>query len=193
MRLAIFGGTFDPIHKAHLAAARAAVAQFHLDRVLFVTAARPPHKSGITYAEYKHRLRMAELACQGEPRFEASRLEEGTERSYSINTICKVRSDLAPPDKLFFLIGADAFSDIKTWFRWRDVIESVIFIVVSRPGHHYDIPEGARVERLETVDLAVSSSEIRQALAAGLQPGEVPELVLAYILANGLYGVPVQA
>ena len=66
MKLAIFGGTFDPIHKAHLAVARRAADRFQLDRVLFVPAAHPPHKAGITHAPYDDRVRMAELACQGE-------------------------------------------------------------------------------------------------------------------------------
>jgi nicotinate-nucleotide adenylyltransferase len=190
LRLAIFGGTFDPIHKAHLEVARAAVERFRLDRILFVPADRPPHKSGLTYAPYEDRVRMAEIACTGAPWFEVSRLEQHTERSYSIDTIEKVQASLGPGDELFFLIGADAFAEIGTWHRWRDVVRTVTFLVVSRPGHQYRIPEGARVQRLETVDLPYSSSEIRRTLAAGAHPPEVPAPVLAYILQHGLYGVP---
>jgi nicotinate-nucleotide adenylyltransferase len=188
LRLAIFGGTFDPIHEAHLALARQAAERFHLDRVLFVPASRPPHKSGVTHAEYEHRLRMTELACQNDPPFEVSRLEESTPRSYSIDTIEKVRGDLAPGDQLFFLIGADAFAEIRTWRRWQDVLNAVTFIVVSRPGHHYQVPEGARIERLEELDLPVSSSEIRRALASGQRPAGLPDRVLEYILQHRLYG-----
>lgn len=190
MRLAIFGGTFDPIHKAHLAVSRAALDQFHLDRILFVPAARPPHKSGITYAKYDDRVRMAVLACADEPRFEVSRLEENTERSYSIDTIEKVRAGLNPADRLYFLIGADAFAELGTWHRWQDIVAAVIFIVVSRPGNGYRVPEGARIERLENLDLPISSSEIRDALARGKPVTEVPEQVLRYILQHRLYGVP---
>src|SRR5690348_12134898 len=111
MRLAIFGGTFDPVHNGHLAMAREAMRHCALDRVLFIPAARPPHKSAGPYAPYEDRLRMVELACGGEPRFEASRLEAGTVRSYSIDTIEKVRAGLAPGDELLFLIGADAFGE----------------------------------------------------------------------------------
>ena len=193
MRLAIFGGTFDPIHKAHVAMAREAADQFQLERVLFVPASNPPHKSGQTYAPYEDRLRMAEAACAGEPRFVVSRLEEGPERSYSIDTIERVRAKLNTSDELFFLIGADAFAEMETWHRWREVVAAVRFIVVSRPGHRYRIPEGAGVGRLETVDLPVSSSEIRSALAAGRRPAEIPKAVLSYIYQHGLYGVPVGA
>ena len=193
MRLAIFGGTFDPIHKAHVAMASEAADQFQLERVLFVPASNPPHKSSQTYASYEDRLCMAEAACAGEPRFVVSRLEEGPGRSYSIDTIERVRATLNPPDELFSLIGADAFAEMETWRRWREVVAAVRFIVVSRPGHRYRIPEGARVDRLETVDLPVSSSEIRSALAAGRRPAEIPKAVLAYIYQHGLYGVPVGA
>ncbi len=188
MRLAILGGTFDPIHKAHLALAREAADRFHLDRVMLVPASHPPHKSGVTYAAYEHRVRMAELACAGESRFEVSRLEEDT-ASYSIDTITKVRMGLADGDKLFFLIGADAFAEIESWKRWQDVVRAVTFIVATRPGHDYRVPEGAMVERLETVDLPFSSSSIRRALSRDERPPALPEAVLDYILRHQLYGV----
>ena len=189
MRLAILGGTFDPIHEAHLALAREAVKHFQLDRVLFVPASHPPHKSGVTHAGYEDRVRMTELACAGEARFEVSRLEQDT-ASYSIETITKVRGQLTSGDELFFIIGADAFAEIESWRRWREVVAGVRFIVASRPGHVYQIPDGAKVERLETVDLPYSSSEIRRALSAGKRPAEVPGPVLGYIWRQGLYGVP---
>jgi len=160
--------------------------------VLFVPAARPPHKAGITNASYEDRVHMLELACQGIQGFEVSRLEEGTARSYSIHTILKVRAQLAREDTLFFIIGADAFAEIATWLRWREAVRQVCFIVVSRPGHLYHVPAEASVERLDTVDLPVSSSEIRRALGAGEHPRELPERVLEYILRHGLYArVPV--
>ena len=187
MRLALFGGTFDPIHNAHLAIARGAADHFHLDKVLFVPAAHPPHKAGVTHAAYEDRVRMAELACAGEPRFEVSRLEEATERSYSIDTIEKLRAKLAVSDELFFIIGADAFAEIRTWHRWREVAAAVHFLVVSRPGHAYETPPGVRADRLDTLELPVSSSEIRRQLAEGGRPAEVPGAVMDYIVQQGLY------
>jgi nicotinate-nucleotide adenylyltransferase len=187
LRLAIFGGTFDPIHCAHLKIAAEAVRQFALDRVLFVPAAHPPHKAGGTSAPYEDRYRMVELACEGEPHFEPSRLEAGQAKSYSIETIERVQAGMAPGDELFFLIGSDAFAEVRSWHRWREVVCGVVFIVVERPGHACEAPPAAKVERLEGVELDVSSSRIRAALAAGQAPAEVPPRVLQYIRERGLY------
>jgi nicotinate-nucleotide adenylyltransferase len=187
MRTAIFGGTFDPIHTAHLRVAREAADTFALDRVLFIPAGNPPHKSaGESFAD---RFAMAELACQGEARFVVSRLEEGREKSYSIHTIERVKAlaGADAPGELFFIIGSDAFAEIKSWHRWRDVIAAVEFIVVGRPGHAIEVPEGARVHRLETLALPVSSSHIREALARGESPAELPPAVAGYIRTHGLY------
>ncbi len=196
MRLAIFGGTFDPIHNAHLAVAREAIRVFALDRVLLVPAAIPPHKHRPDCAPYEDRYRMLELACAGEPRLEPSRLEQGNAKSYSIHTIERVRARLAPGDSLFFIIGSDAFAEIGTWYRWRDVAAAVEFIVVDRPGHLYEAPPGTRVHRLDTLDLATSSSEIRKRIARGEEPSELLPAVLAYIHHRGLYrtaGIHAQA
>ena len=186
MKLAIFGGTFDPIHRAHLTVAREAVNQFQLDRVLFVPAAHPPHKPDAG-TPYEDRLRMVQLACEGNPLFEASGIESGSGKSYSIDTIERLRSRLPAADQLYFIIGTDAFAEILTWHRAADVIRSVDFIVVSRPGHDYAIPPGAHVLRLDTLVLEVSSSAIRRELAEGAHPAELPENVFAYIRAKGLY------
>lgn len=186
-RIAIFGGTFDPVHSAHLTVAREAADRFSLDKVLFVVAAHPPHKPQSTGAGFEHRIRMIELACETDARFEASRLEEGAGKSYSIDTIEELREQIGPGDRLFFLIGADAFAEISTWYRWTDVIAGVEFIVVTRPGHSYGVPKGALVHRLETVALPVSSSEARVRLASGAEVVELPEPVRAYILAQNLY------
>ena len=187
MKLALFGGTFDPIHNAHLTVAREAADRFHLDQVWFVPAGHPPHKPAQTSASYEDRCRMVELACQADPRFVASRLEAGDQKSYSINTIEKVRASGESP---YFIIGADAFAEIATWHRWLDLLRLTEFIVVTRPGHQYSAPPGARVHRLDTVALPVSSSEIRRSLAAGEIPPELPSSVAEYIARKGLYQFP---
>ena len=184
MRLALFGGTFDPIHNAHLTVAREAASQFHLDQVWFVPAAHPPHKSDLTAATYEDRFRMTELACQADPRFVASRLEAGESKSYSLDTVERVR---ALGEQPYFIIGADAFAEITSWHRWQDLVRLTEFIVVTRPGHQYATPPGACVHRLETVALPVSSSEIRRQLTEGHIPAELPPAVGHYISERGLY------
>lgn len=166
--------------------AREAVHQFQLDRVMFMPAAHPPHKPDAA-TSYADRLRMVQLACEGEPLFEASDIESGAGKSYTIDTIERLRSRLPADDQLYFIIGTDAFAEILTWHRAADVIRSVEFIVVGRPGHDYAIPAGARVLRLDTLVLDVSSSAIRRELAAGRHPAELPDRVFDYIRANGLY------
>jgi nicotinate-nucleotide adenylyltransferase len=188
MRTAIFGGTFDPIHSAHLEMARRAADQYRLDRVLFIPAGNPPHKHAD--ASFEHRYRMVELACAADPRFIASPLEEGTGKSYSIDTIERVKAGSAGANSaLFFIIGSDAFAEIQTWRRWEEVVRAVEFIVVARPGHEITGPPGACVHRLESVELPVSSSDIREALARGESPPELPPAVAGYIQDRQLYGL----
>ncbi len=182
MRRAIFGGTFDPIHRAHIVMAREAADAFALDQILMIPAGQPPHKG--TGTPYKHRYRMVELACAGDPRLVVSRIEEGQDKSYSIHTIERVKAE---GGELYFIIGADAFAEISTWYRAQDVIRAVEFIVVTRPGHRYDIPAGARVHRLDNVAMPVSSSEIRAKLARGEQAEELPPAVADYIRTECLY------
>jgi nicotinate-nucleotide adenylyltransferase len=192
-RTALFGGTFDPIHNAHLEIARAAADRFGLAKVLFVPAANPPHKPGGTSASYEDRVRMTELACAGDPRFEVSRIEappaDGTEaeRSYSIVTIEKLQA--AGLANLSFLIGADAFREIQTWYRWRDVVAGVEFIVVTRPGAIWEYPPGAIVHELRGLDLSVSSSDVRSQLMEGGRDIPVPPAVLQYLRDHRLYSV----
>ena len=183
---AIFGGTFDPIHKGHVSVASAAADRFNLDEVLLIPAGNPPHKEGRTRTPFRHRLRMAELACAVDSRLRVSPMEEGSARSYSILTIERLKHE-RPDDRMYFLIGADAFSEIETWFRWREVIAQVDFVVVSRPGHQYDVPEGARVHHLDDLDIPISSSEIREQLRAGGRPESLDTAVLTYIREHDLY------
>ena len=185
MRTVLFGGTFDPIHNAHLEVAREVLRRFDVGRVVFIPAANPPHKDGGVFAPFEDRVRMAELACAGEPRFVVSRIEEGFARSYSILTIEKMLEQGEGP--LSFLIGADAFAEIETWRRWRDVVRLVEFIVVTRPGAEWHMPEDGRVLEMPGLFLPVSSSEIRKALAAGDFDVPVPGDVLAWIRDRNLY------
>jgi nicotinate-nucleotide adenylyltransferase len=178
----MFGGTFDPIHRAHIVVAREAADAFRLEQVLMIPAGQPPHKG--TGMAYEHRYRMVEIACAGDRRLVPSRVEEGQAKSYSIHTIERLKAD---GGDLYFIIGADAFAEIRTWYRAQDVMRAVEFIVVTRPGHRYECPPEARVHRLETVAMPVSSSEIRAELERGKGSDQLPPGVADYILSNGLY------
>jgi nicotinate-nucleotide adenylyltransferase len=188
LRLGLYGGTFDPIHAAHCAVAREAARAFALDRVLVIPNANPPHKAAVERTAYTHRLRMIELALAGDPLLEASRLEEGTRHSYTVETLARVRATvLQPGDGLFFIIGADAFHEIGTWYRKSEVFTLTEFIVVARPGFDYQVPEGAVAHRLDSLHLELSSTELRARLARGDAPEEIDPQVLAYIREQGLY------
>jgi nicotinate-nucleotide adenylyltransferase len=131
---------------------------------------------------------MAQLACATDPRFEVSRIEgiEGSSaRSYTILTIEKLTALGIGP--LSFLIGADAFKDIRSWYRWKDVVAAVEFIVVTRPGAEWETPPGVVVHELAGLQLPESSSDIRTQLARGDSAVPVPEAVLRYIREHGLY------
>ena len=134
---------------------------------------------------------MVQLACADDPRFEVSRIEgiEGSSaRSYTILTIEKLTAQGIGP--LGFLIGADAFKEIRSWFRWKDVVASVEFIVVTRPGAAWETPPGAVVHELAGLQLPESSSDIRMQFTRGDSAVPVPESVLRYIREHGLYSYP---
>ncbi len=188
---ALFGGTFDPIHNAHLEIARAAADRFDLAGVLFVPAADPPHKPGGAIASWEDRVRMVELACAVDRRFEVSLVEApdplDSSPSYSILAIEKLKA--SGFEKLSFLIGADAFDEIQNWYRWRDVVAAVEFIVVTRAGSnpHRAVPPGAIVHELDGLDLPISSSEVRRLVTEKAESIPVPDPVLRYIRDHGLY------
>ncbi|MBI1354685.1 MAG: nicotinate (nicotinamide) nucleotide adenylyltransferase [Acidobacteria bacterium] len=195
MKIALFGGSFDPIHHGHLTVARAAADAFDLDRVLFVVSGDPPHKAGLLRAAYEDRQRMAELACRADARFEAPRLEDPARldgrRSYSVDTIERLQAELGPGDRLYFLLGEDAFRDLGIWHRLDDVIRSVEFLVVSRPDSDSQ-PEpnqpGLRAHWLRGVSNPVSSTEVRRRIAAGESvDGLMPREVAEYAQRRGLY------
>ena len=136
MNVALFGGTFDPIHCGHLSAARAARDRFALDRVYFVPAGRPPHRRRDHLSAFEHRYAMVALACAAERGFVPSLAEAPSRRGvqYSVHLVRRFRRQLGPADRLIFLIGADAFLELRSWYQWRALLNSADFLIVSRPG-----------------------------------------------------------
>lgn len=142
MNLALFGGTFDPVHRGHLAVARAAAERFRLGRIYFVPADVQPLKQKQPVTPYYHRFAMLALALAGEKNFIPALLEapeviqaEGKLASYTIDTVRRFKQSLKKSDRLFFLIGADAFKDISRWRSPVELLSECEFIVASRPGY----------------------------------------------------------
>jgi len=199
VRIALFGGTFDPPHRGHIAVAKAAADTFQLDTVLFAPAGRQPLKPNSSGAEYADRLHMVQLAVQSDPRFATCTLDEPRadgSANYTVDTLATLYADLNPGDHLFCITGVDAFLDLPRWREPERLLTLAEWIVVSRPGFSMESlvrltllpPQFARVHLLETVHQDVAATQLRQALAAGenvdadLAPGVGP-----YIRKQHLY------
>ena len=224
MNIGLFGGTFDPIHRGHLKVARAAAERFRLREIWFVPADIPPHKQKPPLTSYFHRYSMVALALADEADFlpsllEAPDAEAHMDRhpSYSIETVRKVKAGLRRGDRLYFLIGIDAFRDIAKWHKSEELLRECEFIIAARPGYSLadvagSLPEGLRPAakdlrrfrtevpgeaiRLPGVTLHllpethedVSATQIRAAMRSGRGLTKlVPDGVAEYIRKEGLY------
>jgi nicotinate-nucleotide adenylyltransferase len=148
MKIGLFGGTFDPIHRGHTALARAALERCHLNRIYFVPASLPPHKQPQALSPFAQRYAMLTLATAQERAFVPSLLEapdelatgaRGRERppkpNYTIDTIRRLKQSLKKSDSLLLLIGIDAFADIAQWHQAEALFRECEFVVASRPGY----------------------------------------------------------
>lgn len=212
MKIGILGGTFNPIHNAHLQIAREVRDRLQLDRVICIPAATPPHKELDGDIAFSDRLAMVELAIAAEPCFEASDIEaQRGGRSYSVDTLTQLQA-LHPGDELFFIIGSDSFLEIATWYRAAEIFTLSNIVAVERPeakipdllaalpvamrGDFCYITEemrlthrsGFSVYYLPGTPLAISSSEIRRLVRTGQSIDHlVPDAVSRYIAAKRIY------
>jgi nicotinate-nucleotide adenylyltransferase len=137
MNIGLFGGTFDPVHKGHLAVARAAAERFQLGKVYFIPASMPPHRQDERITAFHHRYAMLALATAGERRFLPSLAEAPSDQdhlSFTIDTVRRFKQAAGKSDHLFFIIGIDAFLQVASWRRSEDLLREIDFVVVSRPG-----------------------------------------------------------
>lgn len=212
MKTGILGGTFNPIHLAHLGIATEAERSFKLDRVLFLPAAEPPHKSVAGQTPFVHRLAMVEAAINGYARFAASDLEmHRSGKSFSVDTLKILRRD-DPESEFYFIIGLDSYRDIASWKNFEELFGLCHLVITTRPGVQVSDPLGplpvaihtdfcyadncAQVQHksgnflffLKETNLDISSTQIRGLIARG-EPIRhlVPEAVADYIEAHHLY------
>lgn len=189
-RLGLMGGTFDPIHYGHLAAAECVRAELMLDIVVFMPAGIPAFKQGES-TDGRHRYEMTNLACMPNKNFFCSQMEilrEGT--TYTVDTVRELKA-AAGSAKLFFIIGADAFANIEKWHDYKSLIKLTTFAVVNRPGAELKKKHGIKAKYIEIPALDISSTEIRKRAAKGGSLRYLtPDSVAEYIKEHNLYKLP---
>lgn len=174
MKTGILGGTFNPIHNAHLRIAEAARDCLNLDRLLFIPAATPPHKPLDGEVTFEHRYSMVELAIADNQYFEVSDIEQQRGgRSYTVDTLHELKK-LYPDDQLYFIIGSDSFLDIATWYRGVEIFNLCNIVVIERP-------EAPVNDQLKPLPVAIRSEfcyvheELRLAHRSGFSVFFVPD------------------
>ncbi len=200
MRIGLFGGTFDPIHVGHLILAEQCREQAALDRVLFIPAARPPHKRAQPLTPFAQRVDMLELAIAGHPPFAIDQLElDRPGPSFTVDTLEALRQR-QPGDEWFLMVGADSLRDFPSWFQPERIATLATLLVVPRPGdqlaataHLADLPQiAARLQHIHMPPIGIAARDLRQRVAEGRSVRFfVPRAVEAYIEEKNLYRAPV--
>jgi nicotinate-nucleotide adenylyltransferase len=212
LKLGILGGTFDPIHLGHLRTAEEIGQALNLEKVYLIPSASPPHKTGEPVASFNDRSAMVRLAVGDSALLEVLDLEaKRPGLSYSIETLKAFHSTHKPQPELFFILGTDAFREIKTWKNYQDLFEYAHFVIIERSGvqlHELEPlllelgfdtkdteredafirPSGKRVFRMSTTLMDISSTRIRELVAEGKSIRFLlPDPVRSYIMDKGLY------
>lgn len=192
-KIGLFGGSFDPVHLAHLSLARCALEQLALDQLLWLPAGRPWQKTGRGLASPAHRRAMVELMIAGEPRFAVDDSElERDGASYTIDTV-RARLARRPHEQLFLLIGQDQYARLHTWHEWQALLPLVTLAVAARAGQQVCASAAVQARPHRVLGLAmpasgISSSEVRERASRGedIRP-MVGDAVAGYIAQHRLY------
>jgi len=184
--IGVLGGSFDPVHNAHLAVARTALAELRLGKVLWIPSGTPPHREA-PKTSAAHRAAMVGLAIAGEPRFVLDQREmRKAALGYTVETLEDLRAELGPKAGLVLLIGADQYARLNTWHRWKELFDLAQIAVFARPGLELD--DAQRVTVVPMAPLDISSTAIRERIAkGGSVRGLMPAAVLDYIETHHLY------
>ncbi len=188
MKIAILGGTFDPVHNGHLVLADTAVKTFGLEEVMFIPAYIPPHKGEGEIADAEDRLAMVKLAIEGNDKFRASRLEINRKNvSYSIDTLSYIKKIYPENTELYFLAGSDSVKTLDTWKGIDKILSMCKFIVGARAGYTLET-KYKNIEIMPMTPVDISSAEIRKMVRENKDiRGLVPEKVADYIKRYKLY------
>lgn len=189
-RIGLFGGSFDPVHNAHLELARTAVAELQLEQVRWVPAGHPWQKAR-QVSDAVHRAAMVDLAIAGEPRFVLDRIELATNGpSYTLDTVRTLQA-AHPGASWFLLIGQDQYAGLHTWHGWEELLDRVVLAVAQRPGARLPINSDVLRHAHRSVPLPmldISSTDIRNRIAMGQSIDHlVPPAVARYIDQHALY------
>ena len=193
-RIALYGGTFDPVHLGHLEVARKVSELFELDEIVFIPAQIAPHKIGRSVTEPIHRYAMLALATQDDPRLVISTFElDAPNRRYTVDTVAEFQRVLGQETELFFIMGADSWSEITTWREWERLLKMTNHIVVTRPGYEVPPAPAGLSERIFFTDAVrkdISATDIRRLAGAGRHEELeqlVPQSVANYIKKYRIY------
>ena len=193
-RIALYGGTFDPVHLGHVEVARRVLELFEIEKVVFIPAQTAPHKVGRPVTEPIHRYAMLALATQDDPRLVISTFElDAPDRRYTVDTVAEFQRQLGDSMELFFIMGADSWSEITTWRDWERLLKMTNHIVVTRPGYEVSPAPPGLGERIFFTDAVmkdISATNIRRLASEG-RVNEleklVPKQVADYITKYGIY------
>jgi len=189
--IALLGGTFDPLHNGHIAIAEKAIATLPIEKVLFVPAKIPPHKQNSVLLPADIRLNLLESVLDKYTQFDIWRGEYRREKpSYTLDSIRAIREEF-PQTRILFIIGSDNLTDIKTWHRYKELINEVEFAVTLRPTYSAETPyelQDAKLIWFESPNLNISSTEIRLRASEGKKYKDlVPKEIYEYLKATDSY------